>query len=191
MAATAASSCAGGAPVWQRQPAPPAITFFGVHSGHTTEHSRACVSDQLCAAALTACALAWARWTKSMLRGRGGCYKHSFYGIESHRCALEGGVVWPGLPLGVLRTTSRAMIVPSRHPPPPPTLPQVHGGHPEPGVRQQVRVLLAPPHQPRGPVVAVGNGPRGQHRGARGAQGGAGDGPRGALTGLGPNTASK
>lgn len=26
------------------------------------------------------------RWTKSMLRGRGGCYKHAFYGIESHRC---------------------------------------------------------------------------------------------------------
>lgn len=26
------------------------------------------------------------RWTKSMLRGRGGCYKHTFYGIESHRC---------------------------------------------------------------------------------------------------------
>ena len=26
------------------------------------------------------------RWTKSMLRGRGGCYKHSFYGIDSHRC---------------------------------------------------------------------------------------------------------
>lgn len=26
------------------------------------------------------------RWTKSQLRGRGGCYKHSFYGIESHRC---------------------------------------------------------------------------------------------------------
>ncbi|NXG40820.1 TYW1 synthase, partial [Psilopogon haemacephalus] len=26
------------------------------------------------------------RWTKSMLRGRGGCYKHSFYGIQSHRC---------------------------------------------------------------------------------------------------------
>ncbi|KAI7688038.1 S-adenosyl-L-methionine-dependent tRNA 4-demethylwyosine synthase [Sarcoptes scabiei] len=25
------------------------------------------------------------RWTKSMLRGR-GCYKHTFYGIESHRC---------------------------------------------------------------------------------------------------------
>ncbi|KAB0404304.1 hypothetical protein E2I00_004635 [Balaenoptera physalus] len=23
---------------------------------------------------------------KSMLRGRGGCYKHTFYGIESHRC---------------------------------------------------------------------------------------------------------
>ena len=21
-----------------------------------------------------------------MLRGRGGCYKHAFYGIESHRC---------------------------------------------------------------------------------------------------------
>ncbi|GLH12885.1 NADPH--cytochrome P450 reductase [Gryllus bimaculatus] len=26
------------------------------------------------------------RWTKSMLRGRGGCYKHSFYGIQSHQC---------------------------------------------------------------------------------------------------------
>merc|ERR1711971_91940 len=26
------------------------------------------------------------RWTKHQLRGRGGCYKHSFYGIESHRC---------------------------------------------------------------------------------------------------------
>eukprot|EP00056_Hartaetosiga_gracilis_P009899 m.143863 g.143863 ORF g.143863 m.143863 type:complete len:813 (-) comp13217_c0_seq4:270-2708(-) len=26
------------------------------------------------------------RWTKSMIRGRGGCYKHTFYGIESHRC---------------------------------------------------------------------------------------------------------
>ena len=26
------------------------------------------------------------RWTKSMLRGRGGCYKFAFYGIESHRC---------------------------------------------------------------------------------------------------------
>lgn len=21
-----------------------------------------------------------------MLRGRGGCYKHTFYGIQSHRC---------------------------------------------------------------------------------------------------------
>merc|ERR1711865_1046323 len=26
------------------------------------------------------------RWTKSMLRGRGGCYKHTFYGINSHQC---------------------------------------------------------------------------------------------------------
>uniref|UniRef100_A0A8C7D0J6 tRNA 4-demethylwyosine synthase (AdoMet-dependent) n=1 Tax=Oncorhynchus kisutch TaxID=8019 RepID=A0A8C7D0J6_ONCKI len=25
-------------------------------------------------------------WTKSILRESGGCYKHSFYGIESHRC---------------------------------------------------------------------------------------------------------
>ncbi|KAG8061105.1 hypothetical protein GUJ93_ZPchr0003g17704 [Zizania palustris] len=29
------------------------------------------------------------RWTKSQLRGRGGCYKHSFYGIESHRGPLR------------------------------------------------------------------------------------------------------
>ncbi|KAI9327981.1 hypothetical protein BDR26DRAFT_874643 [Obelidium mucronatum] len=26
------------------------------------------------------------RWTKAQMRGRGGCYKHTFYGIESHRC---------------------------------------------------------------------------------------------------------
>jgi len=26
------------------------------------------------------------RWTKSMLRGRGGCYKHTFYGITSYQC---------------------------------------------------------------------------------------------------------
>ncbi|KAJ8044014.1 S-adenosyl-L-methionine-dependent tRNA 4-demethylwyosine synthase [Holothuria leucospilota] len=25
-------------------------------------------------------------FSQSMLRGRGGCYKHTFYGIESHRC---------------------------------------------------------------------------------------------------------
>uniref|UniRef100_A0A7S1KRP4 tRNA 4-demethylwyosine synthase (AdoMet-dependent) n=1 Tax=Percolomonas cosmopolitus TaxID=63605 RepID=A0A7S1KRP4_9EUKA len=26
------------------------------------------------------------RWTKAMLRGRGGCYKHTAYGITSYRC---------------------------------------------------------------------------------------------------------
>jgi tRNA wybutosine-synthesizing protein 1 len=26
------------------------------------------------------------RWTKHQLRGRGGCYKHSFYGISSYNC---------------------------------------------------------------------------------------------------------
>lgn len=26
------------------------------------------------------------RWTKGMLRGRGGCYKHTFYGISSYQC---------------------------------------------------------------------------------------------------------
>jgi tRNA wybutosine-synthesizing protein 1 len=26
------------------------------------------------------------RWTKNMLRGRGGCYKHTFYGISSYQC---------------------------------------------------------------------------------------------------------
>ena len=25
-------------------------------------------------------------WTKSDLRGEGGCYKHKFYGINSHQC---------------------------------------------------------------------------------------------------------
>ncbi|CAM9338445.1 unnamed protein product [Chrysoparadoxa australica] len=26
------------------------------------------------------------RWTKAQMRGRGGCYKHTFYGITSYRC---------------------------------------------------------------------------------------------------------
>ncbi|CEO94991.1 hypothetical protein PBRA_003804 [Plasmodiophora brassicae] len=26
------------------------------------------------------------RWTKAQLRGRGGCYKHTFYGINSYQC---------------------------------------------------------------------------------------------------------
>jgi tRNA wybutosine-synthesizing protein 1 len=26
------------------------------------------------------------RWTKAQLRGRGGCYKHTFYGISSFQC---------------------------------------------------------------------------------------------------------
>ena len=26
------------------------------------------------------------RWTKHQLRGRGGCYKHTFYGITSYQC---------------------------------------------------------------------------------------------------------
>lgn len=26
------------------------------------------------------------RWTKAQLRGRGGCYKHTFYGIKSYQC---------------------------------------------------------------------------------------------------------
>jgi tRNA wybutosine-synthesizing protein 1 len=26
------------------------------------------------------------RWTKAQLRGRGGCYKHTFYGIASYQC---------------------------------------------------------------------------------------------------------
>ena len=42
----------------------------------------------------------------------------------------------------------------------------MHGNHPELGLRQQVRVLLAPPLQPRGHGVEVENGPgRGRPRG--------------------------
>ncbi|KAK8079967.1 hypothetical protein PG997_007785 [Apiospora hydei] len=32
------------------------------------------------------------RWTKSALRGRGSCYKFSFYGIASHQCLIFDGV---------------------------------------------------------------------------------------------------
>lgn len=40
------------------------------------------------------------RWTKAMLRGRGGCYKHTFYGIASHQC-ME---TTPSLACGTLTT---------------------------------------------------------------------------------------
>jgi hypothetical protein len=38
------------------------------------------------------------RWTKAMLRGRGGCYKHTFYGIASYQCMEVGntGEGWGG-----------------------------------------------------------------------------------------------
>ena len=29
------------------------------------------------------------RWTKHQLRGRGGCYKHTFYGIESYQVRVR------------------------------------------------------------------------------------------------------
>ena len=44
------------------------------------------------------------RWTKAMLRGRGGCYKHTFYGIASYQARAPSGlcahVLWnpPRLP---------------------------------------------------------------------------------------------
>lgn len=36
------------------------------------------------------------RWTKAQLRGRGGCYKHTGYGIESYACMEVRGAVRPG-----------------------------------------------------------------------------------------------
>ena len=30
------------------------------------------------------------RWTKNQLRGRGGCYKHTCYGITSYQCMCVG-----------------------------------------------------------------------------------------------------
>ena len=45
-----------------------------------------CISGQHCCCAGSHSGVKVCRWTKSMLRGRGGCYKHAFYGIESHRC---------------------------------------------------------------------------------------------------------
>ena len=37
------------------------------------------------------------RWTKAMLRGRGGCYKHTFYGIVPRSvCKGAAGTVSPG-----------------------------------------------------------------------------------------------
>jgi hypothetical protein len=72
------------------------------------------------------------RWTKSMLRGRGGCYKHTFYGtsaaeLPSSCCMLRGsGLTLHGHPAN------------GRHRQPP-----LHGNHTFAGVRQQMRLLLA------------------------------------------------
>lgn len=62
------------------------------------------------------------RWTKSMLRGRGGCYKHTFYGIASHRCmeltpslvCAFGGFPAPCLPL--LGGDGFSFLGPASHP---------------------------------------------------------------------------
>ena len=76
------------------------------------------------------------RWTKSMLRGRGGCYKHAFYGIESHRCmeatpslacANKCVFCWrhhtnPGLSAGCAHLDEPFRLLPARH-----TRPRVYG----------------------------------------------------------------
>ncbi len=46
------------------------LIFVGISSSTTGTHS----AVKIC------------RWTKNQLRGRGGCYKHSFYGITSYQC---------------------------------------------------------------------------------------------------------
>ncbi len=65
--------------------------LIGTHSGvklcrwtKVRTDARACpIPAQTCDLPFTAIALFR---SQSMLRGRGGCYKHTFYGIESHRC---------------------------------------------------------------------------------------------------------
>ena len=58
----------------------------------TAHHNCAILVDSFC---ITTCfqshtgthsAVKICRWTKNQLRGRGGCYKHSFYGITSYQC---------------------------------------------------------------------------------------------------------
>jgi hypothetical protein len=67
------------------------------------------------------------RWTKSMLRGRGGCYKHTFYGLS---CAD-------------LSHSSRYLFVP------------MHGDDALAGLCQQMRLLLAPSLQSRWNALEV------------------------------------
>jgi len=81
------------------------------------------------------------RWTKAMLRGRGGCYKHTFYGIESHRVPHTRAPprrrrTFPPCALACPRRPGRRSRARAA---------AVHGGHAFARVRQQVHLLLAVP----------------------------------------------
>jgi len=70
--AAAASAASAGAPAPPREMVTPVIRASLTKQGYKVIGSHSGV--KLC------------RWTKSMLRGRGGCYKNALYGIQSHRC---------------------------------------------------------------------------------------------------------
>jgi flavodoxin len=81
------------------------------------------------------------RWTKAQLRGRGGCYKHTAYGITSFQCMEATPSLACGESLGRNSSHHGCTRAPCLTPPPPRTL--------HPRCSKQVHVLLAAPPQPR------------------------------------------
>ena len=55
---------------------------YRVIGSHSGRHLSAAAAASLA----TDAGVKLCRWTKAMLRGRGGCYKHTFYGIASYQC---------------------------------------------------------------------------------------------------------
>ena len=111
------------------------------------------------------------RWTKAMLRGRGGCCAHATGGrarvLLPVRYMPAAARCPPAhLPITPIAFCRQAFVLRDR-------LLPVHGGHALARLRQQMRLLLAPPRQPSRHVLPLaGRQPAAAHRRLRGgAQG--------------------
>ena len=67
----------------EARPAPPAVTKEMVPKNSPTYNA---LTKQGYSIVGSHSGVKICRWTKSALRGRGSCYKYSFYGIASHQC---------------------------------------------------------------------------------------------------------
>ena len=73
-------------PIAKRHSSPPQKDFLPKPMVSTTSTTHSALTKQGYTIVGTHSGVKICRWTKSALRGRGSCYKFSFYGIKSHLC---------------------------------------------------------------------------------------------------------